>query len=102
MNDKQIVKAALKRRGESQTSLAEKMGYANKTSIATMLSRPSDLRMNVLLKMLDALGFEIVIRSKDKADKVEWVMSEDDTPIETERFSPEVERLKAENVASIK
>lgn len=102
MNDKQLVKAALKRTGESQASLSAKLGYANKTSIATMLSRPSDLRMNVLFRMLDALGFEIVIRPKNHADKTEWLLLDDDSPIETELYAPEVERAKADNAASIR
>lgn len=107
MNDKQLVKAALKRSGESQASLSAKLGYANKTSIATMLSRPSDLRMSVLFKMLDALGFEIVVRPKNKNDKSEWLVSEDDEPIETERYvSPEeqseISRIKSENAAAMR
>ena len=104
MNDKQLVKAALKRTGESQASLSAKLGYANKTSIATMLSRPSDLRMSVLFKMLDALGFEIVVRPKNRDDKTEWLVTEDDAPIETERYIPagEIDRIKAENAAAMR
>ena len=104
MNDKQLVKAALKRSGESQAALSVKLGYANKTSIATMLSRPSDLRMSVLFKMLDALGFEIVVRPKNRDDKSEWIVSEDDAPIETERYIPEseIERIKADNAAAMR
>ena len=97
MNDKQLVKATLKRAGESQASLSAKLGYANKTSIATMLSRPSDLRMSILFKMLDALGFEIVVRPKNRDDKTEWLVTEDDAPIETERYIPqsEIDAIKA-------
>ena len=107
MNDKQIVKAALTRTGTSQAVLSERLGYANKASIATMLSRPSDLRMNVLLRILDALGFEIVIRSKNRVDKAEWVLSEDNAPIETERYVSEEESaklaaIKAENAAAMR
>lgn len=95
MNDKQIVKAALKRTGTSQAALSERLGYENKTSIATMLSRPSDLRSSVLLKMLDALGFEIIIRPKNRADKVEWALLDNNEPIETELYAPEVAEIRA-------
>lgn len=107
MNDKQLVKAALKRSGESQASLSAKLGYANKTSIATMLSRPSDLRMNVLYKILDVLGFEVVVRPKNRLDKTEWILSEDSAPIETERYVSDdekqlLEKLKLDNAAALK
>lgn len=98
MNDKQIVKAALARTGTSQAALSSKIGYANKTSLATMLSRQSTLRMDVLHKILDALGFEIIIRPKNRADKTEWALSEDESPIEAQRYvdPEEIERIKSE------
>ena len=96
MNDKQIVKAALTRTGTSQAELSGRIGYANKTSLATMLCRQSTLRMDVLYKILDALGFEIVIRPKNKADKTEWLLSDNENPIETELYAPDVDKIRSE------
>lgn len=93
MNDKQIVKDAIAHAGISQAALSERIGYANKTSLATMLSRPSDLRMNVLLKILDALGFEVVVRAKNKADKTEWVLFDENARCNSE--VPSVEEIRA-------
>lgn len=95
MNDKQIVKAALTRTGTTQAALSGKIGYANKTSLATMLSRPSNLRMDVLFKILDALGFEIVIRPKNKDDKTEWLLADNENPIETKLYAPDIEAIRA-------
>ena len=98
MNDKQIVKAALTRTGTTQAALSGKIGHANKANIAAMLSRPGTIRMDIFFKILDALGFEIVVRPKNKADKVEWLLSEDETPIETKQFVDfsEIGRIESE------
>jgi hypothetical protein len=89
MNDKQIIRAAIKRKGESQAGLATKIGYKNKTSIATMLSRPTELRLGVIFKMLDALGYDIVVRSRDTRDEMEFVFADNEDAIETVTYIPE-------------
>ena len=59
--------------------------------------------MSVLFKILDMLGFEIVVRPKNREDKTEWLVGEDDAPIETERYVPagEIDRIKSENAAAM-
>lgn len=93
LNDKQIVKDALNAAGISQAELSRRMGYANKGSLATMLSRPSDLRTSVLLRILDVLGFEVVVRPKNKKAKTEWVLF-DDAAGEVEAL-PDVDAIRA-------
>ena len=94
MNDKQIVKDAIAHAGITQAALSARLGYANKTSLATMLSRPSDLRSNVLLKILDALGFEVVVRPKNRSDKTEWILRDEDSECKSE--IPDIDKIKSE------
>lgn len=106
MNEKQILRAAIKRQGMTQPEVSAKVGLASKT-VGAMMCRPNDLALGNFYKLLSALGYEIVIRSKNNSDKVEFVLSDDDTPIETERYvSPEeaakLEAIKADNAAAIK
>lgn len=102
MNEKQIVRAAIKRQGMTQPELSAKVGLASKT-VGAMMCRPNDLALGNFHKLLTALGYDIVIRPKNSADTVEFVLSEDDEPIETKRFVPdeEIDRLKAENAAAM-
>lgn len=93
INDKQIIKAALKSCGWSQKRLSDAMGYENKSSIATMLSRDAALRLDTFMRMLDAMGFEVVVRSKYPGmTNEEWLLSEDTAKIETQRYVSQNER----------
>jgi hypothetical protein len=85
MNEKLIVRAAIKRSGKTQPELSRQVGLATKT-VGAMLCRPNDLALGNFYKLLSALGFEIVIRPKNRADKTEWILREEDEPIETVAF----------------
>ena len=106
MNEKQILRAAIKRQGLTQPEVSKKVGLASKT-VGAMMCRQNDLALGNFYKLLSALGYEIVIRSKDDSDKVEFVLSDNDNPIETERYvSPEettkLEAIKSENAAAMR
>lgn len=80
MNSKDTVKAIMKLRGHSYRTLAEKLGYVAQngdvlpTGIANRLSGAQEMRVDTLVKLLEALDCELVIKSKT-TDKLEWVIS---------------------------
>lgn len=92
MNEKQIIRAVLKREGKTQTEISKEVGLSER-SVGTMLCRPNTLSLWNVYGLLNALGYEIVVRPKDRANEVEFVISEDDSPIECERYVSE-ETLK--------
>lgn len=85
MNEKQIIRAVLKREGKTQTEISKEVGLSER-SVGTMLCRPNTLSLGNVYGLLNALGYEIVVRPKDKANEIEFVISEDNSPIECERY----------------
>ena len=84
MNEKQILREAMKATHMSQQKLAEGAGYKTQSHIANILMRPS-MRVDVFVKLLNAMGCELLVRSRNgielpgtKGDKYypEWVVDE--------------------------
>ena len=73
MTIKEVIRSIMDSRGFSNSTLAEKMGYKTPTGISERLR--GNMRVDVLLKMLDSMDCELVVRSK-LADKSQWVISE--------------------------
>ena len=72
MESKEIIKAIMAERGFSQSGLARKLGDSRASGVTERLrSGGKDLNLDTLIKFLDALDCELVVRSKLK-DKGEW------------------------------
>ena len=69
MNEKEIVRDIMKTLDINQTELAERTGYKAASGISEILNRKG-MRVDILLKLVNAMGCEVVIRSKD----CEWVI----------------------------
>lgn len=72
-----IVKEVIKFRGHSYLSLAKKLGHEHASAVSNRLTDKSPIQINVLLRMLDALDCELIIRSKTK-DRTEWIITQED------------------------
>lgn len=101
MNDKQIIRAALKYRGMSQPQLAKKMGYSSVTSVGSILNKGNCLRSDVLFKFLKALGFEIAIRPVDNKE-TEWMLLDNTDAIQTDFVKPYISEEETAKLAEIK
>lgn len=65
MNEKDIVKEVMKKRGWSQATLAKESGFKSQSNITGLLNNNKNgVRMDNLVRMLSALGCEVVIRDK--------------------------------------
>jgi D-alanyl-D-alanine carboxypeptidase len=62
MKRKDAIKAAMKDANVTQEVLAEMLGYASQNSVASAIGR--NISMDKFEEMMEALGFEIVIRRK--------------------------------------
>lgn len=102
MNDRQIIRALLKRNGKTQPELSDMLGYKKET-VGTILKGKSEMGVGKFYRMLSALGYEVVIRKADGTDKAEFMLADNDAPIETERYIPagEIDRIKADNAESM-
>lgn len=65
MTEKEAMRECMKARKWTQTKLAEEMGYASQSGIANLLTKnESGVRIDVLVKVFKAMGYEIVVRDK--------------------------------------
>lgn len=65
LNEKHILKLSMKRSGNTVSSLAEKVGV-KEISLANQIRRIEyTLSLSTMYQLLDAIGFEMVVRDKD-------------------------------------
>ena len=70
---KKIIKMIMLLRGFTNGTLAEKCGYTSPSGVSNVINREYSMKVENLLKFMDAMDCEVVIRSK-LADKNEWVI----------------------------
>ena len=63
MNEIEIVKALMKAKGVSGAVLAEKLGY-NTPSAVTNRLQSKTMTVEILIKLLDAMDCELIIKNK--------------------------------------
>lgn len=70
MTEKDVVRKGMLMRGWSQPKLATEAGFKSQSNITGLLNNNKNgIRMDNLFKMLDAMGFEIVVRDKMGTNK---------------------------------
>lgn len=77
MNEKDIIKEAMKSLGWSQETLREKLGYSSQSSVSSRLNG-SSMRVDTFVKFLSAMGYKVVIESTSpNTNKNKWEISTD-------------------------
>jgi len=69
MNEKEILREAMKARGINQTMLAEMAGLKRQSNVSEML-RSSTMRVDNLVKLLDAMGFDVIVKDRNGSNKM--------------------------------
>lgn len=64
MNASEIVKKAMKADGITQKELAIALDLSSQQSIGNMLARRNGMRIDNFVRMMDKMGYEIVVRKK--------------------------------------
>ena len=97
LNEKQIIRAALTASGRTQKSVAEGIGI-NPNTLKNQLCRPENtMTLMSVYKLLNEMGFEIVVRDKGgQYGGKEYTVSEDTSPIAEEKFAPVVDQIRSE------
>ena len=68
MTEKQIIREAMYARRVNQTVLAGMAGLKRQSNVSGLLSGKS-MRVDSFLLLLDAMGFEVIVRDKNPANK---------------------------------
>lgn len=72
MDAKDIVKQTLKEKGISQTQLASMLGYTAAAGVTNRLCASSkDMSCALFAKMLDVIGYEVVVQPKTSGKRKE-------------------------------
>ena len=72
MKSSEVVREAMKKDGMSQANLAQKCGYKTQSGVGNALQRENGMRVDVFIKMMNAMGYDVVVRR----GKDETVVSE--------------------------
>lgn len=56
--------------GVSQKKLAEKMGLKSQQAVFNMMNATNGMRVDNFVKMMDLLGYEVVVRNKVTDDEL--------------------------------
>lgn len=84
MNEKAVIKDIMHLRNWSQAMLAKESGFKSQSNITGLLNNNKNgIRTDNLVKMLNAMGCELVVRDK-MGSKEEWVIDQcdEETPID--------------------
>lgn len=75
MKAKEIISEAMSRGKVTQIALAKAMGLKTPQAIGNILYRENSVRVSSFVKMLDIMGYEVVVRKKI-GETEEWKVEE--------------------------
>lgn len=98
MNEKKIIKEAMKSVGWNLQQLADASGYSSAQAVSNRInSGAKGMRLDTFTKLINAMGYEVEIRSKSRENKNRWVVMEerpeDKAMAEIANLSAEAKRL---------
>jgi hypothetical protein len=76
MKPNNVIKEIMKLRGHNNRTLAEALGKHTASYVSNPLSREKGMRVDTFIEMVEAMGCEIIIKSKLE-DKSKWNVSND-------------------------
>lgn len=62
MKSNEVVRAVMSADGITQANLAAKLGYKTQSGVGNALSRENGMRVDVFVKMMNAMGYDVVVR----------------------------------------
>ena len=62
MKSNEVIRSAMKTDGISQANLAARIGYKNQSGVGNALGRENGMRVDVFVKMMNAMGYDVVVR----------------------------------------
>lgn len=79
MNEKDILREAMKSCNCSQSELAKRLGYSAQSSVSNRLHGDS-IKVSTFVKFLNALGYEVIVKSTSpNLNKNKWVVGDENT-----------------------
>ena len=68
MNEKEVIREAMKARGLNQAMLADAAGLKRQSNVSELL-RGNSIRVDNMIKLLDAMGFDLIVKDRNSSNK---------------------------------
>jgi len=88
MNEKEILRRGMKVRGLTQLDLAKKFGYKTQSSVSNVLNKHKSMRVDVLARMLDILGYDIWVIDKETGEHLGRITTQMKAPKKYKATTP--------------
>lgn len=62
MKSNEVVRTVMSTDGITQANLAAKLGYKTQSGVGNALSRENGMRVDVFVKMMNAMGYDVIVR----------------------------------------
>ena len=62
MKSNEVVRAVMTSDGITQMELARTLGYKTQSGVGNALSRDNGMRVDVFVKMMNAMGYDVIVR----------------------------------------
>ena len=62
MKSNDVVRNVMSADGITQMELANKLGYKTQSGVGNALSRENGMRVDVFVKMMNAMGYDVIVR----------------------------------------
>lgn len=72
MKPQEILSTAMKSEKVTQQAMADAMGLKSPQAIGNILYRENSVRVNSFVKMLNLMGYEVVVRKAGIGEREEW------------------------------
>jgi transcriptional regulator with XRE-family HTH domain len=77
MNQEDIIRAAMKKKGITQTALANAVGLKGQSSVADVMRRKTGMNLSTFIRLINAMGYNVSITDPANGNAVEWVVGEE-------------------------
>lgn len=67
MNGRNVIEAIMEKKGTTQGELAKLVGFPGQSTVSEKLKR--DIKISVFIKMVNALGYEVIVRERGQGRK---------------------------------
>lgn len=98
MNEKKIIKEAMKSIGWNLQQLADASGFSSAQAVSNRINSGSKgMRLDTFTRIVNSMGYEVEVRSRSRDNKNRWVVGEetveDKVQAEIANLSPEAKKL---------
>ena len=70
MNASAIVRKIMSEAGVSQKKIADQIGLNSQQAVFNMLNAKLGMRIDNFIKIMNALGYEVIVRNKDSNESI--------------------------------